>query len=74
MERTVGETFNFEGVKLQVQSTSCEAICNGCYLGDPEHVSCLKPNPDNCIGHCYGPERSDGKNVIFVEVDYDKEE
>ena len=70
MERAVGEIFNFEGVRLQVQSTGCESTCNGCYLDESEHECCDKPNP-GYIGYCYGPERSDGKNVIFVEVEND---
>lgn len=67
MERAVGETFNFEGIKLRVKSTGHEVVCNGCFFGDPEHASCDKPKPDR-MGYCYGPDRSDGKNVIFVEV------
>lgn len=67
MERKVGETFDFNGVKLQAVDTGREAICNGCFFSDPEHASCDKPKPDR-MGYCYGPDRSDGKNVIFVEV------
>lgn len=67
MERVVGEVFDFEGTMLRVKDTGRETSCNGCYLDESEHECCDKPNPD-CIGHCYGPERSDGKNVIFVEV------
>ena len=67
MEREVGEVFDFKGAKLQVKDTGCKASCDGCYFDESEHECCDKPNPD-WIGHCYGPERSDGKNVIFIEV------
>lgn len=67
MERKVGETFDFNGVKLQAVDTGREAICNGRFFSDPEHASCDKPKPDR-MGYCYGPDRSDGKNVVFVEV------
>lgn len=67
MERAVGEIFEFEGVKLQVEEVNRETICNGCFFSDPEHASCDKPKPD-CIGYCYGSDRSDDRNVVFVEV------
>ena len=67
MERAIGEVFDFDGVKLQVKDTGDSCFCFGCYFYESEHECCDKPNPD-WIGHCYGPEHSDGKNVIFVEV------
>lgn len=70
MERKVGETFNFEGIKLRVKSTGCEAVCDDCYFDEYER-KCSGAHTQNYIGHCYEPFRSDGKNVIFVEVEND---
>ena len=70
-ERKIDEVFNFKGVMLQVKDTGKEAYCNGCYFDESEYECCDTPNPA-CIGYCYGLDRSDGKNVVFVEVESDK--
>ena len=73
MEREVGEVFDFKGVKLQVKDTGCKASCDGCYFDEFWH-SCVRNGCGIYVGYCYGLFRSDGKNVVFVEVNYDKEE
>ena len=73
MEREVGEVFDFKGVKLQVKDTGCKASCDGCYFDQFWH-SCVRNGCGIYVGYCYGLFRSDGKNVVFVEVNYDKEE
>ena len=73
MEREVGEVFDFKGVKLQVKDTGCKASCDGCYFDEFWH-SCVRNGCGIYVGYCYGLFRSDGKNVVLVEVNYDKEE
>ena len=68
MERAVGEVFDFNGVKLQVKDTCRKISCDGCYFDEYER-DCSYANIQDCTGYCYKPFRSDGKNVIFVEVE-----
>ena len=71
MERKIGEVFNFKGEMLQVKDIGDKACCDGCYFDESEH-KCFDAH--NCTGYCHRPFRSDGKDVVFVEVDYDKED
>lgn len=67
MERKIGETFEFEGKKLQVKK-SHRYSCDGCFFnGHCEHSS----NP--IIGLCEKDQREDEKDVIFVEVQEQEE-
>ena len=71
MERAVGEVFDFDGIKLQVKDTGHEASCKGCYFDK------FKPEYSDAhildyTGLCFGSFGSDGKNVIFVEVENDQ--
>ena len=63
--------FDFKGIKLQVKDDGCKASCDGCYFDESEH-KCFDAH--NCTGYCHRPFRSDSKDVVFVEVDYDKED
>ena len=65
MERKVGEVFDFNGVKLQVKDDCCKACCNGCYFEEPGD-ECF--DAYGCTGYCHRLFRSDGKDVVFVEV------
>ena len=69
MERAIGEVFDFKGVKLQVKDAVRKISCNGCYF-DKSEYKCSDVH--NCIGYCYEPFRSDGKDVVFVEVEDDQ--
>ena len=62
MERKIGETFEFEGKKLQVKE-SASSGCDGCFF-DEQHIPCSK----NVAGYCEFEFRADKKEVIFVEV------
>ena len=62
MERKIGETFEFEGKKLQVKESE-EGSCNFCFF----NAECKNRNL-HVSGACDGAWREDGKNVIFVEV------
>ena len=67
MERKIGETFEYEGKKLQVKE-SHRYSCDGCFFnGHCEHSS----NP--IIGLCEKDQREDEKDVIFVEVQEQEE-
>ena len=54
-----------------MKDTGCKVSCDGCYF-DKSEYKCSDVH--NCIGYCYEPFRSDGKDVVFVEVEYDKED
>ena len=71
MERLICEVFDFDGVKLKVKDTCRKISCDGCYFDECER-DCSYANIQDCIGYCYEPFRSDGKNVIFVEVEDDQ--
>ena len=62
MEKKIGETFEFEGKKLQVKESE-EGSCNFCFFNS----ECKNRNL-HVSGACDGAWREDGKNVIFVEV------
>lgn len=61
MERKIGDTFEFEGRKLEVRADNCG--CVGCFFD----TKCLIENMKLC-GECEADGRDDGKGVIFVEV------
>ena len=65
MERAIGEIFDFNGTKLQVKDTGKRISCDGCYFNE----FLIRNGCGIYAGYCYGLFRSDGKNVIFVEVD-----
>lgn len=68
MERKIGETFEFEGKKLRVKESE-EGSCNFCFFNE----ECKNRNL-HVSGACDGAWRDDGKNVIFVEVQEQKQE
>lgn len=67
MERAIGEVFGFNDVKLQVKDTGKRISCDGCYFDESEH-ECPDAHIQDCIGFCLDELRSDGNNVVFVEV------
>ena len=71
MEREVGEVFDFKGVMLQVIDTGKRITCDGCYF-DKSKYECPDAHIQDCIGFCLDECRSDGKNVVFVEVEDDQ--
>ncbi len=62
MERKIGDTFEFEGKKLQVKESASNG-CDGCFF-------CMKCSSITMglSGECEVDARDDGKDVIFVEV------
>ena len=62
MEREIGETFEYEGKKLQVKECAYSG-CDGCFF-DEQHIPCSK----NVAGYCGSMFRTDKKKVIFVEA------
>lgn len=67
MERTIGEVFDFDGVKLQVKVAGRKASCNGCYFNG-QICTNNETRSINQTGECFRPYRMDGMSVIFVEV------
>ena len=63
MERKIGDTFEFEGKKLQVVETA-NNLCFDCYFFDG--VNCQRTEREG--GECSDSTRADYKPVIFVEV------
>lgn len=61
-EYKIGETFNYNGIKLIV-TTNSNGDCNDCYFN--ENRKCMT---DNSMGECYKTLRKDRKNVIFKEI------
>lgn len=61
MERKIGDTFEFEGRKLEVRADN--RGCDGCFFD----TKCLSENM-KLSGECEADWRDDGKGVIFVEV------
>ena len=62
MERKIGETFEYEGKKLQVVETA-NNLCFDCYFFDG--VNCQRTEREG--GECSDSKRADYKPVIFVE-------
>ena len=73
MERKVGEVFDFDGIKLQVKYTGDSCFCCACYFYRFTYP-CYGVRHINQIGECFRIRRTDDKNVIFVEVNNDKED
>ena len=73
MERAVGEIFEFEGVKLQVKDTKNRSCCSGCYFCISFYCPCYETHHKQLMGECYRVYRTDGKDVIFVEVQSNKD-
>ena len=61
MERKIGETFEYEGKKLEVKAAS--RACDGCFL---EEKCCI--DSAELLGTCGFGDRTDKKDVIFVEI------
>ena len=62
MERKIGETFVYEGKKLQVKESE-RVSCYGCFFDE----QCL-PLRKEVAGECEFEYRTDKKEVIFVEA------
>ena len=61
MERKIGETFGFEGKKIEVRAAI--HACDGCFL---EEKCCI--DSAELLGTCGFGDRTDKKDVIFVEI------
>ena len=61
MKRKIGEVFE---IKLKVVKADGKG-CNGCFF--QAHANGCNGYTDT-QGHCMSERRSDGENVIFVEV------
>ena len=62
MERKIGDTFEFEGKKLQVKESASNG-CDGCFF----YMKCSSITM-GLSGECEVDARDDKKDVIFVEV------
>ena len=62
MERKIGQTFEYEGKKLQVKE-SASFSCDGCFFNNQRN-----PCDRDVTGFCGFNFRTDKKKVIFVEV------
>ena len=73
VERKIGEVFDFNGIKLRVQDAGYKASCNGCYFCVSFYCQCYELHHKQLIGECYRIYREDGKDVIFMEVQSNKD-
>ena len=64
MERKIGEVFDFEGKKLKAIETHT-GTCYGCFF----KKNCVRSKVIPVAGQCYCNERTDKKQVIFVEAE-----
>ena len=62
MERKIGDTFEFEGKKLQVKESASNG-CDGCFF----YMKCSSITM-GLSGECEVDARDDKKDVIFVEI------
>ena len=70
MERKIGETFNYDGVKLKVVEDMNTVPCKCCYLYDDFYNACLEDETElDSLGFCAGYDRKEGKNVLFKKVE-----
>ncbi len=68
-ERKIGEVFGLEDVILRVEEPSKHSLCYDCYFNKPNpKYFCHDSMSRKCIGNCAGRFRSDGRDVVFVEV------
>lgn len=67
MERKIGETFEFEGKKIEVKAASNG--CDGCFLKE----KCCIDSAD-LVGTCRAGDRTDKKHVVFVKVQEQQQE
>ena len=64
-EREIGEVFLHRGRLLQVREG--DESCTGCWYNWPlASPTCVNLE---VMGKCVGSNRSDGKDVIFVEIE-----
>ena len=61
MEHKIGETFEYDGVRIKVEAGN---VCSGCYFWE-EHKSCF--DKEEIVGRC-DYWRTDGTGVIFKKV------
>lgn len=67
MERQIGETFDYEGHKLEVTENKS---CTGCFFEGKGPCDFRK----NVIGYCSSTFRSDSKDIIFKDMTNMKQE
>ena len=69
MDRKIGNTFNYDGVKFKVVEDINTLPCKGCYLYDDFYNACLEDETAlDELGFCSDYSRKDGKNVLFKKV------
>lgn len=64
MERKIGEVFDFEGKKLKAIETHT-GTCYGCFF----KKNCVRSKVIPVAGQCYCSERTDKKQVVFIEAE-----
>lgn len=67
MEHKVGEVFEFDGVKLRVETSDYPWICGDCFFVECEIQCCTVDEIGECIDIC----RTDKTNVKFIKVKED---
>ena len=65
MERSIGEVFDYKGIKLKVEEKK-KKNCEGCHFLKEKNCGEI-----SIVGKCSGNYREGKKEVIFVEVEED---
>lgn len=69
-EYKIGEVFQFGKKKLKCVEGLGKFVCKRCIFADFKEESC--EDISLFVGECFHNYRSDGKNVVFIEVDEDE--
>ena len=67
MERSIGEVFDYNGIKLKVVED--ESVCFGCYFSFWNICNGGELRCRSLVGNCAASARRDRTSVIFKEVE-----
>lgn len=63
MERNIGEVFNYGSLRLRVEKTGGENVCEGCVFYDRNWCTGFN---DNITGSCSKNDRTQKEDIVFV--------
>ncbi len=63
MERSIGEVFDYKGIKLKVEETE-KKNCENCHFLKEKNCGEI-----SILGECTGRYRKNKKEVIFIELE-----
>lgn len=69
-EFKIGEEIQFGLINLRVEDGT-GMMCHDCFFNDIEEIDGTDDFVERCVGSCLASDRSDGKHVMFVEINKD---